>query len=101
MSLWATVAKAATGANVLLLAALLAVWGRNFVRFRSKHTFALALFALFLLAHNAVTLYIYILNPTLSDWFATAVPVLVWRFLTALAVCETVGLGVLTWATYD
>ncbi|GGL27614.1 hypothetical protein GCM10009037_09000 [Halarchaeum grantii] len=101
MSLWADAAKVATGLNVVLLAVLLAVWVRNYLQFRSKHTLGLALFCVFLLAHNAVYFYIYLVDPMLSGWFSTAVPVLVWRFLMALAVFETLGLAVLAWTTLD
>ena len=41
MSLWVDVARIAIGVNLLLLAALLVVWGRNYREFRSKHTFGL------------------------------------------------------------
>ncbi|WP_058366738.1 hypothetical protein [Haloparvum sedimenti] len=101
MSLWFDVARVAAGVNVLLLLALIAVWGRNYLEFRTKHTLGLAVFALLLLAENALSLYIYLVDPTLSGWFATDVPAIAWRAMMALHVLETAALGFLVWITWD
>jgi len=101
MSIWADVARISTGANVALLGVLLAIWGRNHLQLRSKHTLGLTLFAVFLLAENALALYMYVVDPTLSGWFDTAVPAIVWRLMMLLHVFETVGIGFLVWISTD
>ena len=101
MSIWVDAARVATGANVLLLAALAYLWGRNYARLRSKHTLGLLLFSVFLLAENALTLYYYLLDPDLSVWFNTQVPVIVWQATMLLHVLQTIGLLFLTWVSWD
>lgn len=101
MGLWIDVARAATALNVALLAVLTYVWARNHARFRSKHTLGLTVFALLLLAENALAFYYYLLDPTLAGWFSTAVPVVAWRAMMALHVLEFAALAFLTWATWD
>ncbi|NUE03010.1 hypothetical protein HUB97_10970 [Halorubraceae archaeon YAN] len=101
MSVWFDIARISAGLNIVLLGALLYVWGRNYVEFRSKHTLGLLLFALFLLAENALSLYIYVVDPTLSAWFASDVPAIAWRGMMALHVLETIGLTFLVWITWD
>ena len=102
MSLWFDVARAAAGVNVALLLALVWVWGRNYAEFRSKHALGLAMFGVFLLGENAFALYIYLLDPTLSSWFASeAVPAIAWRGMMALHVLQTAGLLFLVWVTWD
>jgi hypothetical protein len=101
MSIWVDVARVAAAANVLLLVALGYVWGRNYAKFRSKHTLGLLVFSVFLLLENALALYMYLVDPTLSGWFNTQVPVIVWRLMMLLHVFETVGLAFLTWTTWD
>jgi hypothetical protein len=101
MSLWFDVARVSAGLNVLLLAVLLSVWGRNYLDLRSKHALGLMVFAVLLLLENAVALYIYLLDPTLSVWFSSAVPAIAWRGLMSLHVLETVGVLFLVWITMD
>jgi hypothetical protein len=101
MSIWVDIARVATGLNVLLLLALGYVWGRNFVVVRTKHTLGLLVFSVFLLAENAFAFYYYLLDPTLSVWFSTQVPVIAWRAMMLLHVLETIGLVFLTWVTWD
>lgn len=98
---WADVARVAAAVNLLLLAALLAVWGRNYLRLRSPHALGLATFAALLFAENAVALYYYAVDPTLSAWFATAVPPVAWRAMLSLHVLETVALAALVRVTLD
>jgi hypothetical protein len=101
MSVWVDAATAATGLNVLLLAVLGYVWGRNFVELRSKHTAGLVVFAAILLAENALALYYYLVDPTLSVWYATQAPTVVWQATMVLHVLEFVAVAVLTWITWD
>lgn len=101
MTIGIEVARVSAAVNVLLLAGLGYVWGRNYVRFRSKHTLGLFVFAVLLLAENALALYYYLVDPTLSAWFATEVPTIAWRAMMWLHVLETVALLFLTWVTWD
>ena len=101
MSLWFDVARVAAGLNILLLAVLLFVWGRNYLDLRSKHALGLMVFAVLLLLENAVALYIYLLDPTLSVWFSSAVPAIAWRGMMSLHVLETAGIAFLVWITMD
>ena len=103
MSLWITVAKAATALNVALLLGLSYVWGRNYVTFRSKHTLGLLIFACFLLLENGLVLYYYLIDPTLSAWWhnESLVPVIVWQTQMAINVAQSAGLLFLLWITLD
>jgi hypothetical protein len=101
MSLLIDLAKVATALNALLLLGLGSVWLRNYLRLRSKHTVGLLMFAAMVLAENLFTLYYYILDPTLSGWFNSAVPDPAWRAMLLFQVLETLGLGFLAWITFD
>lgn len=101
MSLWFDIARLAVGVNVALLFVLIGIWGRNYLQFRTKHTFGLAMFGTFLLAENALSLYVYLMDPTLSAWFSSEVPAIAWRAMMLLHVLETFGLAVLVWITWD
>ncbi len=101
MSLLIEAAKVATGINIVLLLALCVVWGRNTLRFGSKHTVGMLIFALLLLAENAFTLYYYMVDPTLSDWFRTGVPPVAWRAMLLFRVLEMLAIAFLTWVTMD
>ncbi|PSP41177.1 hypothetical protein BRC66_03140 [Halobacteriales archaeon QH_2_66_30] len=101
MSLWFDIARLSAGVNLVLLTILLSVWGRNYMELRSKHTLGLAIFALFLFAENAFSLYIYMVDPQLSAWFSSDVPNIAWRGMMALHVLETAGIAFLTWVTWD
>lgn len=89
--------------NLLLLAGLLAVWLRNYLEFRSKHTLGLVLFSSFLLAENALGLYMFFLNPDLTAWILDPnfVPPIAQTAMLALRVLETGGLAFLLWVTLD
>jgi hypothetical protein len=91
------------GANLLLLAVLGYVWGRNYLQFRSKHTLGLGLFALFLFGENAMGFYLFVLDPTLSAWVADpqAVPRPAQLTMVGLRALEFLGLLFLTWTTWD
>lgn len=99
--LWPTVARISAAVNVLLLLGLGYVWARNYLQFRSKHTLGLFVFSALLLAENGCALYYYLVDPTLSAWFATAVPGIAWRAMMLLHVLETVALLFLAWVTWD
>ncbi len=98
---WPIVARISAAINVLLLIGLGYVWARNYIQFRSKHTLGLFVFSVLLLAENACALYYYLVDPTLSAWFATAVPGIAWRAMMLLHVLETVALLFLAWVTWD
>lgn len=100
MTLWVDVARVAIVANLLLLATLLVVWGRNYGEFRSKQTLGLLLFASFLFLENAMAFYFYLLHPVLNVWVSD-IPSVAQIAMTALRVAEFGGLAVLTWATWD
>jgi hypothetical protein len=85
-----TVALAAlNGALALVLAA---VYLRNLRQVRSPFTWGLALFALFLVAHSALTIYN---DLTMMAEFTAQAE----RLLLAEGVLESVALGALTWST--
>ena len=89
--------------NVLLLALLLYVWGRNWWTLRSKHTLGLVLFSAFLLGENALAAYWFIVDPTLSFWINhdRMVPRPAQIALASFRVLQFTGLAFLTWVTWD
>lgn len=101
MAVWVDIARVSAGLNVLLLAILVFVWGRNYYAIKSKHTLGMLMFALFLLGENALAVYYYLIDPTLSVWFSTAVPEIAWQAMLTLHVLETLGLAFLVWVTWD
>ena len=101
MTLLADLARVAAGVNVLLLMVLASIWGRNYLRLRSKHALGLLCFALMLLGENGFALYYYLVDPTLSAWFDTQVPAVAWRAMLSFHLLETVGIVILTWVTLD
>jgi hypothetical protein len=101
MSVWFDAARVAVTVNVALLAVLAGVWGRTYVRLRSKHTLGLLLFAVLLACENGFALYYYLADPTLSAWFSTSVPAVAWRAMLLFHALETVALGFLAWVTVD
>jgi len=100
MSIWVDLAKVSTGANVLLLLVLGYIWGRNYLTFRSKHTLGLLIFSVFLLLENALVLYYYLVDPTLSGWWHDQVS-LVWRAQMLIHGLQTFGLAFLAWVSWD
>lgn len=101
MGLLIDAARAATALNTVLLAMLTYVWARNYLQFRSKHTLGLSVFAILLLAENALAFYYYMLDPDLSVWFSTAVPDIAWNAMLSLHLLEFGALVFLTWVTWD
>jgi len=98
---WIDIARAAVSVNILLLAGLLYVWGRNYYEIRSKHTLGLLIFGVLLLGENASALYFYSLDPFLSVWYSNAMPDPPWKATVLLHVLEAIGLAVLAWVTWD
>jgi hypothetical protein len=101
MSLLVDSARIAVAVNVLLLAVVMTVWGRNYRRLRSKHTLGMLVFGALLFLENAFALYFYLLDPTLSFWFSTQVPDVAWRAMLLFHLLETVAIGAITWTTLD
>lgn len=100
MAIWLDVARVAAALNVLLLAGLAYVWGKNALQFRTKHTFGLATFSILLLIENLLALHIFVFDPTLRLWLEKSVP-LAQGAMMALRVVEFVALAVLSWAVWD
>lgn len=69
MAPWLDVARAAAGVNLVVLAALGAVWLRNYRSHGARHTLGLLVFAAFLGVENALWLYFYLLHPAFIGWF--------------------------------
>lgn len=95
--------RALFGVNLLLLAVLTGIWLRNYLKFRSKHTMGLALFSVFLLAENALGLYMFFVHADLTGWILNPelVPPLAQNAMLALRAFETVALAFLLWVTLD
>lgn len=100
MTFWVDVARVAIVVNLLLLAGMGAIWGRNYRQLRSKHSLGLLVFAVILFAENAFALYFYQFDPVLRVW-VSSVPVVAQTAMTTLRVLEAVALAVLAWITLD
>ncbi|EMA39586.1 hypothetical protein [Halococcus hamelinensis] len=89
--------------NVLFLLVLAYIWGRNYLRFRSKHTLGLLVFAVLLLAENALAIYFFAFHHGLTAWVTdpSLVPPLAQEAMLALRVLEFGGVAFLTWVTWD
>lgn len=103
MGILIDVAELATAINVVLLAVLTSVWARNYLRFRSKHTLGLTVFAALLLAENALGLYFYVWDPTMHAWWQNRamVPEEAMMATMLLDVLELGGVVFLAWVTWD
>lgn len=107
MGLWIDVVRGAAAVNVLLLLGLCAIWGRNYLDLRSKHTLGLLVFGSLLLAENLLALWVFGFDPVLSDWFASEsnMPSQSWHTpgnaMMALKVAESAALVFLGWVTMD
>ena len=89
--------------NVALLVGLGYVWGRNFYQFRSKHTLGLLVFAVLLLAENALSIYLFVFYDATTVWVTSAqfVPPIAQKSMLALLALEFAGIAFLTWVTWD
>ena len=101
MSLLIDAARIAVAVNVVLLAVVAGIWGRNYRKLGSKHTLGMLLFAALLLLENAFALYYYLVDPTLSAWFSTQVPAVAWRAMLLFHILEMVAIAIITWTTLD
>jgi hypothetical protein len=93
VSLMLDVARVAAGLNLVFLTVLLAIWGRNYLEIRSKHTLGTLVFAVFLFAENLLALYYYLTAVTL--------PPIAVRPMMYLQVLELAGILFLTYVTLD
>lgn len=93
MTVLLTVAQVAAVLNILLLLVLVGIWGRNYLEIRSKHTLGSTMFALFLLAENALALFYYLNPPPMS------IPAV--RAMMYLQLLEFIGIAVLVYVTVD
>ena len=69
MSVLLEVARLSAVANIVILAALLYVWGSNYRWHRASHTLGLLIFASFLVLQNGLWLYLYVLHDQFVRWF--------------------------------
>jgi hypothetical protein len=93
VSLVVDLARVSAGLNVLLLLSIGYVWADSYRQIRSRHTFVTFLFALFLLAENALALYDYLTS--------AALPTAAIRAMMTLSALETVGLVLLAYVTWE
>jgi NADH:ubiquinone oxidoreductase subunit 3 (subunit A) len=100
MGIWFGVTRTATIINIALLLGLGYVWVRNHLRLRTKFTVGFLAFGGFLLANNGFAIYIYALNPTTSDWFAT-IPERYNIVFMILALFQLGALLALSWITFE
>lgn len=100
MGLWFDVTRVATVVSLVLLAGLSYVWVQNYRRLRTKFTVGFLAFGAFLLAANGFAFYLYVVDPTTSQWFLE-IPT---RYNVAFMVLAVLQLGALTalaWVTLD
>ncbi|QSG12165.1 putative membrane protein [Halapricum desulfuricans] len=89
-----TIARLAATANVVLLAALIVVWGRLYREIRSTFTLGSILFAVFLLAENVIALWYYF-NPT------PGLPPFAVEVMMVLQVLEALAIATLLYITWQ
>jgi hypothetical protein len=100
MGIWLTAASVASAANVLLLLGLLAIWGRNYLTFRSKHALGLSVFALLLLLENCLSVFYYVVDPEVAGLLNSAAPV-AGRAMMLVQVFELGAILFLAWIALD
>ncbi|MFB6105457.1 MAG: hypothetical protein ABEJ70_00650 [Halobacteriaceae archaeon] len=101
-ALWLSLTRGAAASNVLLLLGLLAIWGRNLRRYRSRYTAGLVTVAALLLAENLLSVYMYLLDPGLTAWLAGEYTPTAGLWAMALLHClETAALAVLVWSSWS
>lgn len=103
MGLLISLAEVATALNIVLLAALASIWGRNYRRLRSKHALGLLAFSVLLLSQNGLALYYYMFDPMLANWYRdpAMVPTGAMRSLMLLELLQLAAVGFLVWVTVD
>lgn len=100
MGLWFEITRVAAALNVVLLLGLGSVWVRNYYHFRSKHTLGLSVFAVLMLAENALALYYFTVDPMTSAWFPQT-PEVPQVAMMVLRILMTVAFVFLVWVTWD
>lgn len=70
MAPWFGVTRVLTALNLALLLGLSYVWLGNYRRVSTSFTRGFVVFGGLLAVQNAYALYIYVLDPTTSEWFA-------------------------------
>lgn len=93
MSLLLDVARLSAALNIVLLAALGYVWARAYAAVRSRQTLGTLVFALFVLAENALALYYYVSG--------LAIPQPAVRAMMYLQLLESAGIAFLVYVTYQ
>jgi hydrogenase-4 membrane subunit HyfE len=86
-------ARLAAAVNVVLLAALIALWGQLYREVSSKLTLGSIVFAGFLLAENAVALWFYFNAPSM--------PGIAVEVMMVLQILETFGIATLLYVTWQ
>ncbi|MFB6170443.1 MAG: hypothetical protein ABEJ06_04770 [Haloarculaceae archaeon] len=100
MALWFALTRLLTVINLGLLLGLSYVWVRNYRALHTRFTLGFILFGAFLLTENAYALYIYVLDPTTSHWFAE-IPARYNVAIMTLTLFEFAALAVLSWMTFE
>lgn len=93
MSLMLDAARVAAALNVVLLSVLIVLWGRLYREIRSQFTLGSIVFAVFLLAENAVALWFYFNAPKM--------PPLAVEVMMVLQILEVFGIGALLYVTWQ
>ena len=92
MTLTLDIARVAAGVNIVLLSALIVVWGRLYREIRSTFTLGSIVFAVFLLAENATALWYYF-NPS------PGLPPFAVEVMMILQVLEAIAIATLLYIT--
>lgn len=93
MSLVLDAARLAAAINILLLGGIIGIWVRSYREIRAPMTLGSIVFAVFLLAENAVALYFYFNAPT-------GMPPLAVEVMAVLQILEAVGIAALSYVTW-
>lgn len=94
MTLTLDIARLAAVTNIVLLTALIVVWGRLYREIKSTFTLGSIVFALFLLAENATALWYYF-NPT------PGLPPFAVEIMMVLQVLEALAIATLLYITWQ
>ena len=100
MAIWFDVTRLVTLFNLGLLLGLSYVWLRNYRTLRTRFTLGFLVFGAFLLAQNGYALYIYVVDPTTSSWFAE-IPERYNLAIMLLTLLQFGALAVLSWVTLE
>jgi len=92
-------ARVAATLNIVLLTALIVIWGRLYREIQSTFTLGSIVFAGFLLAENVVALWYYLSAPTATPALLT-VPLAV-EVMMALQILEVFGIATLLYITWQ